>query len=94
MNITYPFDTAIMALLAVADVDAIILDVLMPKMTGFDLIRLLRRDFRTRHLPILFLSALGEGPDRIKGLRLGANDYLAKPVRRSDLVNILRKYCA
>jgi DNA-binding response OmpR family regulator len=65
--------------------DAIILDVLMP-VSGFELLSELRNDTRTSGSPILFLSGLGEGSDRVRGLREGADDYLVKPFEPAELV--------
>ncbi len=67
------------------DVDAIILDVNMP-ISGFEVLSQLRGDQATAHLPILFLSGLGEGEDRVRGLEEGADDYLVKPFEPAELV--------
>lgn len=69
--------------------DLIILDVMLPNFSGFDLCELIRKK---SDVPILFLSAKGTTQDRIKGLKLGANDYLPKPFDLEELilrVNIL-----
>ncbi len=65
--------------------DAIILDVLMP-VSGFEILSELRGDPRTAGVPILFLSGLSEGSDRVRGLREGADDYLVKPFEPAELV--------
>lgn len=65
--------------------DAIILDVLMP-VSGFEILSDLRTDPRTSNMPILFLSGLSEGSDRVRGLREGADDYLVKPFEPAELV--------
>jgi serine/threonine protein kinase len=65
--------------------DAIILDVLMP-VSGFEILSELRVDPQTATVPILFLSGLGEGSDRVRGLREGADDYLVKPFEPAELV--------
>ncbi len=54
-----------------------VLDVMMPGIDGFDLLQLLRH--RGDTLPVLFLSARDAVEDRVRGLRLGADDYIAKP---------------
>lgn len=73
------------ALSVVADwgPDVIILDVMMPHIDGFALLPLLRR--RT-HAPVIMLSAKGDIPDKVTGLSLGADDYLAKPFAFQELV--------
>ena len=65
--------------------DAIILDVLMP-VSGFEILSELRVDPRTSSVPILFLSGLSEGSDRVRGLREGAADSLVKPFEPAELV--------
>ncbi len=73
--------------------DAAILDVQMPGMTGFELVESLRQDPRTASLPILLLSAQTRSEDRVRGLRLGANDYLGKPFDPDELLLRIAKLC-
>jgi|SRR5579859_7426947 len=63
--------------------DLIVLDVLLPGLNGFDVCKQLRE--RGHAVPILLLTALGEVEDRVKGLDLGADDYLVKPFAFSEL---------
>ena len=74
---TAPDAQAALALFGSDDPDAIVLDVMMPGIDGFDFVQLLRH--RGQTVPVLFLSARDTVEDRIKGLRLGADDYLIKP---------------
>lgn len=67
-------------------VDAVILDVVLPGRTGFELLEELRLDPRTAERPILMLTGLGTGRDRIDGLRRGADDYLVKPFEPDELL--------
>ncbi len=67
--------------------DLIILDVMMPGMNGLDVLRRLRADDET---PVLMLTARGDDVDRIVGLEIGADDYLAKPFNPRELVARLR----
>lgn len=69
-------------------VDAVILDVMLPDGNGLELLRKLRGDYP--ELPVLMLSARGEPTDRIIGLELGADDYLAKPCDPRELTARLR----
>jgi two-component system, OmpR family, phosphate regulon response regulator PhoB len=64
----------------------IVLDVMLPGLSGFDVIEHLRDDPTTAEIPVLFLTARREEQDRIKGLMLGADDYLAKPFSPQELV--------
>jgi two-component system phosphate regulon response regulator PhoB len=66
--------------------DAIVLDVMLPKLSGFEVTKRLRGDQRTAGIPILILSAKGETESRIKGLELGADDYLPKPFSPKELL--------
>ena len=64
----------------------LILDVMMPKLSGFDVARRVRESFSQQELPILMLSARNRPEDVATGLAAGANDYIGKPVERSELV--------
>ena len=64
-------------------VDAVVLDVMMPGMDGFETLRQLRR---TSNIPVVMLTARGDQMDRIVGLELGADDYLAKPFHPRELL--------
>ena len=68
--------------------DVIILDVMLPKMNGFDVVAELRR--RKIATPVLLLTARGAVPDKIKGLDSGADDYMTKPFAPSELLAHLR----
>lgn len=73
---------------SMADYDAIILDVMMPKKDGFDVLRCLRRSGNTS--AVLFLTAKDSIEDRVSGLDLGANDYLIKPFAFEELLARIR----
>ena len=60
--------------------DLILLDVMMPGMDGFEVTRLLKSDTKTRHIPIVMITALTDTSDRVRGLEAGADDFLSKPV--------------
>src|SRR5678816_2929658 len=77
-------------LLAANSYDALVLDLMLPDGDGLDLCRELRSASRTRHLPLLMLTARGEPMDRIVGLELGADDYLPKPFEPRELLARLR----
>lgn len=65
--------------------DLIITDVMMPKLDGWALVKQLRAAPQLAFVPVIFLTALGSDEDRIRGFRLGADDYLAKPFRFEEL---------
>ncbi|MBE7380096.1 MAG: ammonium transporter [Leptolyngbya sp. SIO1E4] len=66
--------------------DLILLDVMMPHMTGYEVTRKLRERFSANELPILMLTAKNQVTDLIEGLETGANDYLSKPVAKNELL--------
>ena len=66
--------------------DLIVLDLMMPKIDGFEVCRRIRRDFQTSQIPIIMLTAKSDLPDKIKGLKDGANDYLIKPYSNEELL--------
>ncbi len=64
----------------------VVLDLMLPGMSGFDVLARLRDDDGTRGIAVLMLTARKEEPDRIRGLELGADDYLTKPFSPQELV--------
>jgi DNA-binding response OmpR family regulator len=66
--------------------DLILADVVMPKLDGFELCKRIRADPGTEQIPFIFLTAKGELSDRVAGLSLGADDYIAKPFHISEVV--------
>jgi putative two-component system response regulator len=74
--------------------DLILMDVNMPRMTGFDACRVLKNDERTHLVPIVIVTGLGEREDRVKGIEAGCDDFLTKPVDSEQLMartrNLLR----
>lgn len=67
-------------------VDLVVLDLMLPGMDGFEVLGTLRRDPDLQRLPVVMLTARGEDTDRIVGLELGADDYLAKPFNPRELL--------
>jgi phosphate regulon transcriptional regulator PhoB len=66
--------------------DLLILDLMLPKVSGLEICKEIRRDERLNRLPILMLTARGEEADRVIGLELGADDYVTKPFSPRELV--------
>ena len=66
--------------------DLILLDVMMPDLSGFDVAVILKKDPETRDIPIIFLTALNSPSDLVKGFQVGANDFLTKPFNKEELV--------
>ncbi|MFK4809257.1 PleD family two-component system response regulator [Devosia neptuniae] len=69
-----------------SDVDMVLLDVMMPIMDGFEVCRRLKANTRTHHVPVLMITALDQPSDRVKGLEVGADDFLTKPVDDMQLM--------
>lgn len=83
-----------LALLDSNSFDMLLLDVTMPEMNGFELLTTLRKRFAPATLPILMLTALDKSTDVITALRLGANDYLTKPIDFDLLLRRMRVHLA
>jgi len=75
-----------LAQLRKAPPDLLILDLMLPKLSGLEVCKEVRRDDALNGLPILILTARGEEPDRVVGLELGADDYVTKPFSPRELV--------
>ncbi|MDB5528692.1 MAG: PleD family two-component system response regulator [Devosia sp.] len=69
-----------------SDVDIVLLDVMMPDMDGFEVCRRLKSNPKTHHVPVLMITALDQPSDRVKGLEVGADDFLTKPVDDMQLM--------
>jgi signal transduction histidine kinase len=72
--------------------DAVLLDIMMPELNGWETCRILRESVQGRSLPIIMLTALSNEDERVKGLSLGADDYLAKPYSMKELLLKIRKH--
>jgi len=66
--------------------DLIILDVMLPKMDGFEVCRAIKQNTKLKSIPVIMLTAKGEEVDRIVGLELGADDYVVKPFSPRELM--------
>lgn len=81
-------ENGVEALERIAEVNPnlVILDVMMPKLDGFEVCRKMRQDFRMNQIPVIILTAKGDLSERVKGLEGGANDYLIKPYSNEELL--------
>lgn len=75
--------------IAVSRPDLVILDIMMPKMDGWEVARRLREQEETKAIPIIFLSAAGQFESQMHGLDSGAEDYLTKPFTPSELADLV-----
>lgn len=71
--------------------DVVVTDLMMPEMDGYELTRQLRADPRTRHTPVLMLTARGEIDDRLQGMDSGVTSYLTKPFNTRELLATVQK---
>ncbi len=70
--------------------DAVLLDVMMPRMSGFEVCRKVRDRFETRLLPVIMVTALNALEEKVQALEMGADDFLSKPVNKVELLAKLR----
>ena len=74
--------------------DLVLLDVMMPRISGYEVCRALRETHPMEELPVLFLTARNQIHDVVTGLSLGANDFLVKPIAKSELLARIRPHLA
>ena len=72
--------------------DLVLLDVMMPKMTGYELCQQIRESYPAHHLPVLLLTAKNQVSELITGFNVGANDYLTKPISKNELLPRIRTH--
>jgi len=70
--------------------DLVVLDIMMPKMDGYEVCRRLRQDEQLKGIPVILLSAKGRAVDREVGLQAGADDYITKPFSPRKLLEKIR----
>lgn len=72
--------------------DLVLLDIMMPRIDGYEVARTLRADPATQHLPIIMLSAKAQEEDIQKGMDVGVNEYITKPFSPDQLVTVVGDY--
>ena len=72
--------------------DLVLLDVMMPRVSGYEVCRVLRRNHPLSELPVIFLTARDQDSDVVAGMALGANDYLSKPISKDRLLARVRPH--
>jgi len=72
--------------------DLIILDIMLPKLDGYKVCRLLKFDERYRHIPILMLTAKTQEKDKLLGKETGADEYITKPFEINELLEKVKNY--
>lgn len=71
--------------------DLVLLDLVMPKLNGLDVLKNMKENEETRHIPVIVLSARAQEEDIVKARELGAVDYMAKPFRPAELLAVIEK---
>jgi CheY-like chemotaxis protein len=79
-------------ILSKQNVNIILLDVMMPGLSGYDVLKKVRENEHTKVIPVILLTALREKKDMIKGIELGADDFISKPFDREELVTRVKTY--
>jgi DNA-binding response OmpR family regulator len=74
--------------------DLILLDVTLPVMDGFQVLKKLKTDLATKHIPVIMLTARSDGPSVIAGIDSGAEAYLVKPIHFTDLIRRIQSCLA
>lgn len=72
--------------------DLILLDIMLPKLDGYKVCRLLKFDEQFKHIPILMLTAKTQEKDKILGVETGADEYITKPFDIDELIGKIKKY--
>jgi len=70
--------------------DLVLLDVVMPEMSGYEVCKTLRADPTTVRLPVVMVTALDPAQERVKGIEAGADDFLTKPINQAELLARVR----
>ena len=76
-----------LSLLAKHPVDLVLLDVMMPRMNGFEVCERMKSNPETDLIPAILVTSLGDREDRIRGIKVGADDFLTRPVDHAELLD-------
>lgn len=72
--------------------DVIFLDVMLPGIDGYHVCKVIKRDARAKHVPVIMLTSRGSAFDKVKGIMAGTNVYLTKPLDRAKLIGALNQH--
>ncbi len=79
---------------AFAKPDLILLDIMMPGISGFETCKYLKRQEETKHIPVIFMTALSDSKNIVKGFSIGAVDYITKPIRPEEVLARVKTHLA
>jgi len=74
------------------NIDLILLDIVMPGLDGYEVCKKIKANSRTQEIPIIFLTGRGGIADKMKGIEIGATDYITKPVDTEFLIEVIKKH--
>lgn len=93
----YPYDVAAagdgeeaLEFIAKSPPDLVLLDLMMPRISGYEILGRLKNDKRTQFIPIIVITALSEPDDKLRAIELGADDFLVKPINRMELTTRIK----
>lgn len=72
--------------------DLVLLDVMMPRMSGFTVLELMKKNRDLKSIPVIFLTSVAQEEDVVRGLEMGANDYVIKPFSFAELYARIKKW--
>ncbi|MGH7279498.1 MAG: response regulator [Candidatus Rokuibacteriota bacterium] len=90
--VTYLDGEALEDKIAVERPDLLLLDIVMPKRNGYEILRAIKKDARTKHTPVVVVSSKNQESDRVWGKRQGAEEYLMKPFTADELLKAVRTF--
>jgi twitching motility two-component system response regulator PilH len=88
---TYPDGDDLEEKVAAERPDLLLLDIVMPKRNGYEVLRALKRDERTKHMPVAIVSSRSQESDRVWSKRLGADEYVSKPFTPEQLLAVVQQ---
>jgi len=86
--------TSMLGVLQADPPDLLILDLMLPDLSGFDILKVLRAGDGTRELPVLMLTAKGQAADRVEAERLGVTRFMTKPFANAEVIAAVREMTA
>jgi twitching motility two-component system response regulator PilH len=90
--ISYPDGDQLEEKLAAEHPDVLLLDVVMPKRNGYEVLRRLKKDERIRHTPVVLVTCRNQDSDRMWGKRQGADEYITKPFTDAELLDVVTRF--